>query len=199
MHDFQPAQCCIMAACMSSRCLQVALPRAEEGLLPPRYTMNVCLQNRVSPVTWPSLQDPATTVIVSVSPQSRASLAARHGLTPGQCQRKLTALFRQPPLNLTLTLALVPACLPTLHFGFTDPCPTSPRLESVHAQPRTQIHALLQAAGSSTRSRSGPRARHGVAGGGSGVRRTLPRAAGGRRASTCRSAGAFGLVSIRCR
>jgi len=33
-------------------------------------------------------------VIVSVSPQSRASLAARHGLTPGQAQRKLAALFR---------------------------------------------------------------------------------------------------------
>ena len=39
-------------------------------------------------------QDPAATVIVSVSPQSRASLAARQGLTPGQAQRKLAALFR---------------------------------------------------------------------------------------------------------
>ena len=29
-----------------------------------------------------------------MSPQSRASLAARHGLTPGQAQRKLAALFR---------------------------------------------------------------------------------------------------------
>ncbi len=41
-----------------------------------------------------NVQDPAVTVIVSVSPQSRASLAARHGLTPGQAQRKLATLFR---------------------------------------------------------------------------------------------------------
>ena len=39
-------------------------------------------------------QDPAATVIISVSPQSRASLAARHGLTPAHAQRKLAALFR---------------------------------------------------------------------------------------------------------
>ena len=51
-------------------------------------------------------QDLAATVIVSVSPQSRASLAARHGLTPSQCQRKLAALFRGQGAAHVLDLGL---------------------------------------------------------------------------------------------
>lgn len=48
------------------------------------------------------MQEPGVTVIVSVSPQSRASLAEAAGLTPQQVLRRLTGFFR----NLGVALVL---------------------------------------------------------------------------------------------
>jgi iron only hydrogenase large subunit-like protein len=40
------------------------------------------------------LADPGTTVVVSLSPQSRAALAAFHGLPPGEAQRRLAGFLK---------------------------------------------------------------------------------------------------------
>ena len=43
-----------------------------------------------------ALQDPSKQVVVSVSPQSRASLAARHGLSPLACWRCVQVIASAP-------------------------------------------------------------------------------------------------------
>jgi hypothetical protein len=53
----------------------------------------VLLQHQSTGELLQKLADPATTVVVSLSPQSRASLAALHGLGQAQAQRKLTAFL----------------------------------------------------------------------------------------------------------
>ena len=41
-----------------------------------------------------SMQEPGVTVIISITPQSRASLAAAARLSPRQCQAKLASFFK---------------------------------------------------------------------------------------------------------
>ncbi|KAK9831627.1 hypothetical protein WJX74_003237 [Apatococcus lobatus] len=55
----------------------------------------VLLQQHSSSELLAALQDPSKRVVVSVSPQSRASLATRHGLSTLACFRKLRSVMRQ--------------------------------------------------------------------------------------------------------
>ena len=52
------------------------------------------LEHQSSEEFLAKLADPGTTVVVSLSPQSRAALAAFHGLPPGEAQRRLTGFLK---------------------------------------------------------------------------------------------------------
>ena len=66
----------------------------------------VLLEHQSAAEFLSKLADPGITVVVSISPQSRAALAAFHGLSPAEALQKLTGFFKGQGVKAVLDTSI---------------------------------------------------------------------------------------------